>query len=291
MKPAPFRYLRPDTIAEAVDVLGRYGEEARVLAGGQSLGAMLNLRLATPAVLVDILGIEALRHIEDRGAYIAVGATVGQTDAINNALVRDRLPLLALALPFVGHYQTRNRGTVGGSVAHADPSAEIPLALLALGGAVLLQSRRGTREVAADAFFRGPLVTARRADEIVVETRWPAPAGHWGYAFQEMAIREGDFAITASACAVRLADDGAISQLAIGYAGVGDRPLRADTGPLLGARPRDVTRADVAGLAVPDVRPRDDLHATAAYRRHLVGLLGWRALRAALTLAQENPDA
>jgi 2-furoyl-CoA dehydrogenase FAD binding subunit len=161
MKPAPFSYLRPDHAREACRALADYGEEARIIAGGQSLGAMLNMRLVTPGVLIDVNRLDALATIEDEGATIVTGALVRQAGALANPVIRSRVPLLAWALPHVGHYQTRNRGTLGGSVAHADPSAEVPLVLATLGGEVELMSRRGKRRLRAVDFFRSALVTAR----------------------------------------------------------------------------------------------------------------------------------
>ncbi|MGE0845429.1 MAG: xanthine dehydrogenase family protein subunit M [Flavobacteriaceae bacterium] len=282
MKPAAFRYIRPDSVAETVGVLREHGDGARILAGGQSLGAMLNMRLATPAILVDTLAIADIRRIHSDEATVSIGATVTQAAALASPLVRERVPLLARALPHVGHFQTRNRGTVGGSVAHCDPSAEIPLALRVLGGAVVLKGGSGVRQVAAADFFRGALTTSRRADEMIVETRWPSGKGRTGVSFQEVAIREGDFAIAACACVLTLAGDDGIERLQIGYAGVGDRPLLADCAGFAGAPASRISRADIENLTVPDLRLRDDLHAGAEYRRHLMKLLGWRAFSEAL---------
>src|SRR6516164_218451 len=173
MKPARFTYMRPDSVAEALAVLAQYGEDARVIAGGQSLGAMLNMRLVTPKVVVDINGLSELSTIKSETGAITTGAIVRQSDALIDAEVGAQLPLLAQALPYVGHYQTRNRGTLGGSIAHADPSAEIPLVMATLAGEVELMSKRGRRRVPAQQFFQSALITARRPDELITSLRWP----------------------------------------------------------------------------------------------------------------------
>lgn len=174
MKPASFSYLRPDSANDACRALARYGEEARIIAGGQSLGAMLNMRLVTPSMLIDVNCLDALATIEDAGENIVTGALVRQADALADLRIRSRVPLLAMALPHVGHYQTRNRGTLGGSVAHADPSAEVPLVLATLGGEVELRASRRRRRLCAVDFFRSALVTAREPDEMLTALRWPA---------------------------------------------------------------------------------------------------------------------
>jgi 2-furoyl-CoA dehydrogenase FAD binding subunit len=198
MKPRPFDYARPDTVAEAVALLAELGDEARVLAGGQSLMAMMNLRLADPAVLVDIARIGELDAIRDRGDSIEVGAAVTQNKLLTWPDLQQKLPLLAVALPFVGHFQTRNRGTVCGSIAHADPSSELPLALALLDGEVVLRSKRGERVLKAKDFQRDMLTTARAPDELITAVRFPVD-GRRGVAFREVARRHGDFAILAVA--------------------------------------------------------------------------------------------
>ncbi|MGB7034074.1 MAG: FAD binding domain-containing protein, partial [Xanthobacteraceae bacterium] len=186
MKPRPFDYVRPETVEEAVALLAEYGDDARVLAGGQSLVPMLNLRLIEPAVLIDISRIAEFDRIDDRGDFIEIGAAVTQNRLMAWQGLRQKLALLAAALPFVGHFQTRNKGTVCGSVAHADPSAELPLSLAVLGGAVVLRGQRGERVVAAEAFFQDMLTTARAPDELVAAVRFPAIEGK-GAAFNEVA--------------------------------------------------------------------------------------------------------
>src|SRR5215468_9857843 len=198
MKPRRFDYVRPDSAHEAVALLAEYGDAASVLAGGQSLMAMLNLRVAEPAVLVDIARLTELDYVRIAGDKIEVGAAVTQTGLKDWPELADRLPLLAAVLPFVGHFQTRNKGTVCGSIAHADPSSEIPLALATLGGEVVLRSQQGTRVLAASDFQLGMLTTARAHDELITAVRFPVQSAR-RVAFREVARRHGDFAIIAIA--------------------------------------------------------------------------------------------
>jgi 2-furoyl-CoA dehydrogenase FAD binding subunit len=254
MKPRPFDYVRPDTLEEAVALLADYGDEARVLAGGQSLIAMLNLRLIEPAVLIDISRLAGLDAIEDRGGSIEIGAAVTQNQLLAWPQLKVKLPLLAAALPFVGHFQTRNKGTVCGSIAHADPSAELPLTLAVLGGAVVLRSKRGERVLAAEAFQQDMLTTAREGDELVAAVRFPTIEGK-GTAFNEVARRHGDFAMVAVAA---VAD--ARGAVTLGVGGLSGRPtVRAIDGDVAGA---------VRAWA-EELEGYEDLHASAALRRDL----------------------
>ena len=263
MKPRPFDYVRPDTIDEAVAVLAEYGDEARILAGGQSLMAMLNLRLADPAVLVDIARILELDTIRDLGDKIEVGAAVTQNRLLAWPDLAKKLPLLAAALPFVGHFQTRNKGTVCGSVAHADPSSEIPLSLAILAGEVVLRSQRGTRVLAAGAFQRDMLTTAREPDEMIIAVRFPVMSGR-GVAFREVARRHGDFAIIAVAATV----EGATT-IRLGIGGISGRPeVRR-----IAANGHSALR-DAVNQMASELEGYDDLHASAAMRRDLLRNLG-----------------
>ena len=271
MKPALFDYLRPAGVDEAVAALGEAGDEARILAGGLSLVPMMNFRVATPAVVVDIGGLEELRQIVDDGPGIEVGAGVAQAALERWPDLARRLPLVADALPHVGHYPTRARGTVGGSVAHADPSAELPLALAVLGGAVRLRSAvGGERLVPGRAFFEGALETACGEDEMVVATRWPAAAPGARHAFDEVALRHGDFAI--ASCAVVLHED----RMAIGFGGVADTPVVREW-PRLGQSALDDALADLA----KEIEIVDDGDGGGAYRRGLVRTLGRRTVERA----------
>lgn len=257
MKPRPFDYLRPDTIDEAVAALAEHGDGARVLAGGQSLMAMLNLRLIEPAVLVDIARVEELATIREAGGAIEVGAAVTQNRLMAWPELAEKLPLMAAALPFVGHFQTRNKGTVCGSVAHADPSSEIPLVLATLGGEVVLRSRRGTRTLAAGAFQRGMLTTAREPDELVTAVRFPLQQRQRRVAFREVARRHGDFAIVAVAAVV----DG--GHIRIGVGGVADRPATRDI-------ERDANLGDAINALAWELEGYEDIHATARMRRDIL---------------------
>jgi 2-furoyl-CoA dehydrogenase FAD binding subunit len=261
MKPAAFDYVRAESLDEALEVLRNEGSDARIIAGGQSLMPMLNMRLAAPRVLVDIMRLEGLRNITSSSGSIAVGAAVRQAELLEWPSLDRELKLVSLALPWTGHVQTRSRGTICGSIAHADPSAEIPLALLALGGDVILRSARKRRRVAARDFFLGVMATDRNDDELIEAVEFPATDRHC--AFREVARRHGDFAIVA--CAAVKIERGA--RLAVG--GVADMPVARDFGTLAGSALDDALNAFAY-----DLDARDDLHATARYRRDLVRTIG-----------------
>ena len=263
MKPSRFDYIRAETLAEAHAALAAEGNDARVIAGGQTLLPMLSMRLAHPKVLVDIMRLPELRKIDAAGSTIRIGAGVRQAEILSWPELVQHQPLLAAALPWVGHAETRNRGTVCGSVAHADPSAEIPLVLLALGGSIELSSHRKRRSVPANNFFTGMMSTAREGNELIEAVTIPAKRRDTGYAFQEFGRRHGDFAIVACAA---VAGPGGIC-LAVG--GVADRPERRDFPALDGSALDDAIDAFAWELDA-----RDDLHATARYRRELVRRLG-----------------
>ena len=287
MKPRPFDYVRPDTVEEALAVLAEHGEDARVLAGGQTLIAMLNLRVVEPAVLVDITRIPQLGEIsevphpdpppqagegKERGApqagegkergKVEVGAAVTQSRLMAWPALARKLPLLAAALPFVGHFQTRNKGTVCGSVAHADPSSEIPLSLALLEGEVVLRSRRGTRVLPADDFQLGMLSTAREPDELITAVRFPVVAG--GVAFREVARRHGDFAIVAVAALAER--DGGVR---LGVAGMAERPAVRRI-----AAPDTSGMHDAIGDLAWELEGYEDIHASARMRRDLLRRIG-----------------
>jgi 2-furoyl-CoA dehydrogenase FAD binding subunit len=270
MKPRPFDYVRPDTAEEAVALLAEYGDDARVLAGGQSLVPMLNLRLIETSILIDISRIGELDAIRDLGNTIEIGAAVTQNKVMAWPGLAQKLPLLAAALPFVGHFQTRNKGTVCGSIAHADPSSEIPLALALCGGAVVLRSKRGERVLAAQAFQKDMLTTARAPDELVTAVRFPVIEGK-GVAFNEVARRHGDFAIIAIAA---IADERGSAQIGVG--GMAGRPLI-----------RSIEGDAAAAIAAwaDELEGYDDLHASAALRRDLLRNLGPRVVAEAIRCA------
>ncbi|MGH3111190.1 MAG: FAD binding domain-containing protein [Gaiellaceae bacterium] len=256
MKPAPLRYLRPGTLEEALGALAEHGGEAKILAGGQSLVPALNMRVARPGVLVDVNRLSALSDVRSENGSVVVGATVRQADA---RLLHH--PLLAEALPHVGHFVTRNRGTVVGSVAHADPAAELPLCLVALGGSVLARSSRAERELPASDFFVAHYTTALEPDELVVETRWPAPQEGWGCAFCEFAQRRGDYAL----CMAAAVASGTELRVAVGS--VVDRPTLLAVDP---DRPGE--------SAAAQVEPWGNVHASPAYLKELVRVLVDRAV-------------
>ena len=263
MKPARFDYIRAGDIAEAHAALAEHGKDARIIAGGQTLLPMLSMRLVRPNVVVDIMHLPELRKIAPNGNEIRIGAGVRQAELLAWPDLGDGAPLLKAALPWVGHAQTRSRGTVCGSAAHADPSAEIPLTLLALDGAIELSTRRSRRRVAAGDFFVGMMSTERADNELIEAVLVPKRQPGHGYAFQEFGRRHGDFAIVA--CAAVASGDKV--RLAVG--GVADRPTLRDFPALDGSALDDALDAFAWELDA-----RDDLHATARYRRELVRRMG-----------------
>ena len=275
MKPRPFDYIRPDTIEEAVALLAEYGEGARILAGGQSLVPMLNLRIVDAEALIDVSRIGALDVIRDRGDTIEVGAAVTQNKLIAWPQLKQKLPLVAAALPHVGHFQTRNKGTVCGSIAHADPSSELPLTLALLGGEVVLKSQRGERMLAANEFQKDMLTTARAPDELIAAVRFPVANGKWierGVAFREVARRHGDFAIVAVAA---LAENKNAVRLGVG--GMTGKP----------AVRRIAAKESTAAIAAwaDELEGYEDLHASAAMRRDLLRNLAPLAIEEAIRCA------
>lgn len=287
MKPVQFEYCRPETVAEALGLLQEFGSEASVQAGGMSLGAMLNMRLVRPAAVIDIKRVAGLDTVTlNSNGETRTGATLRQAAALANAELMQAVPLLALALPNVGHYQTRNRGTLGGSVAHADPSSEIPLVLATLGGTVELHSKRGgVRRVAGEEFFRDILTTSREPDELLVALIWPAKKPGAGHAFAEIAQRHGDFAIVACAAEAVLKKDGTLASLSFGLGGVESRPLVADTAAFVGKSANKELAAQIAHTTSKAVSPMSDFKATADYRRALIEALGTQVLTDAFTRA------
>ncbi len=287
MKAAPFSYVRPDSIAEAVGALGQHGDDGRIIAGGQSLGAMLNMRLVMPKVLIDINRIEETSRIDVAFDHVRIGATVRQCDAMADKRLH-ATPLLSASLPHVGHYQTRNRGTICGSIAHADPSAELPLALLVSGGSVELRSRKKTRVVAANDFFVSTLTTARLADEMIVAALWPTAKPHTGHSFAEFAIRSGDYAIVAAAAEVQLDSDDRVVRLSVGLAGIGERPVLINTASFEGQK----LSADVLDAIETNARqgidPVNDLQASAQFRTHMAGVMARHVVFEALNRARSD---
>ncbi len=290
MKPVAFDYYRPDGVPEAVALLAELREESAILAGGMTLGPMLNLRMARPRAVIDISRMQALTAIDMHADVVVTGAGVVQANALRSPLLAREVPLLRLALPYVGHFQTRNRGTLGGSVAHADPSAEIPLCLVVCGGTVVLQSRRRERRVRAEDFFLGALTTERQPDEMVTALEWPPAAPDAGHGFAEIAERHGDFAIAAAACQLRLAGDGRLENIALGVGGVESRPLRIDVQSFIG-RPAAQAAAEIAEHAAASVSPMEDHAASADFRRALTRELTARVIEQAVADAGRRRGA
>ena len=286
MKPSPLRLARPRSLEEALALLAEHGDEAKVIAGGQSLVPLLNFRLSAPAVLVDLNQVPALAMIDLAEGAVRVGALCPQRDLERHAAALEACPLLRLALPFVGHVATRNRGTVGGSIAHADAAAELPLLLQTLGGEVEVTGPSGARLVPSQEFFVSHLTSCLEADEIVTEVRFPATGAGWGAGFAEVAPRHGDYAVCAVACALRIAG-GVVAEARLGAGAVSDRPLRlaAAERALIGSRCEPEALAGAAAEARATVDPSDGMHASAEYRRHLTGVLVRRAAQRAYAMA------
>ncbi|MGH9023025.1 MAG: FAD binding domain-containing protein [Acidimicrobiia bacterium] len=288
MKPAPFELHRPDELEEVLALLGELGDDARILAGGQSLVPLLNFRLSRPAHLVDINRIGSLERVEESGGGLALGATARQRQVERNPVSRETCPLLADALPFVGHAQIRNRGTVVGSVAHADPAAEIPAVALALDARIVCRSATGEREIGAAEFFLGVFTTALRADEMVARVVFPALTGATGAAFLELSRRQGDFALVGVGASITLSEENLVSDARLACSGVGPTPMRC---PRAEAALRGSSLAgldEAASLVAEEIDPPDDLHAPAGYRRHVATVLARRALESAAERAAES---
>lgn len=274
MKPPPFDYAAPATVEEAVAVLAGHDGDARILAGGQSLMPMLNFRLLEPSLLVDITRIPELKGIRDDGDGMTVGAATRHVDLQESELVRTRFPVLGAALSHVAHLAIRNRGTLGGSLSHADPAAELPMMAVLLDAEIRVAGVRGARTIAAEAFFLGALATDLADDEIVVSVRFPYPAGGTGWGFTEMARRCGDFALAAAATLIGVSGEHEVTEARIAVMGVDETPLRVAGAErlLVGRRLDSGAIADAARAVREAVTPNADLQASAEYRRHLAGV-------------------
>ncbi len=282
MKPVDFDLHQPTTLDAALALLDRHSDDARVLAGGQSLVPLLNFRLARPGHLVDIGRVAGLGELRDTGDGLVVGAMVSQSRAERAPAVAARCPLLAAALPWIAHPPIRARGTICGSLAHADPAAELPAVAVAVDATLVAVSTRGRREIAAADFFQAHLTTALRPDELLAAARFPAAAPGTGVAFHEVSRRHGDFAMAGVAAQVTL-EDGAIADARICVSGVAGVPLRcaASEQALLGSRADPEVLRRAAGAALDILDPVGDLHATAGYRKHVAGVLLRRAVAGA----------
>jgi carbon-monoxide dehydrogenase medium subunit len=283
-----FEYHAPETIDEVLALLAEHGDEAKILAGGQSLIPLLAMRLARPAQLVDVNGVASLAEVDERTDEVVFGATVRARTAERSSVVRERLPLLAEALPLIGHAAIRTRGTIGGTIAHADASGEIPCVAAALDAEMVVLSVRGERTISAPDFFQGHFTTALADDECLVEVRLPAPDRPAGFAFQEVARRHGDFALVGVATMLSLDAQGLIADSRITLMGVADVPIRAREAEvgLVGASPTVDTFAAAAQSATADLRPASDVHGSAAYRTHIAAVTVRRALATAASRAR-----
>jgi aerobic carbon-monoxide dehydrogenase medium subunit len=279
VKPVDFDLHQPATVEEVLTLLARHADDARVLAGGQSLVPLLNFRLARPGHVIDIGRLSALGNLDETPAGLVVGAMVRQSRAERSSAVGARCPLLAAALPWIAHPPIRSRGTVCGSLAHADPAAELPAVAVALDATFVAVSARGRREIAAADFYQGYLTTALRPDELLAAVRFPAAAPGTGAAFCEVSRRRGDFAMAGAGAQVTL-EDGAIADARICFSGVAAVPLRCagSEQALLGSRADLGTLRLAADAAASILDPADDLHATAGYRKHVAGVLLRRAV-------------
>lgn len=280
MKPAPFEYVRPGSLAEVFALLAA-DEEARVIAGGQTLVPMMAMRLARPTKLVDILRLPGLASIREDGEAIMIGATTRQAAAERSALVAEKLPLLARALPWIGHPPTRSRGTVGGSLAHGDPAAEIPLVASTLSADLVVQDKTGSSALSADDFFLGPMVTAIPPGACLTAVRLPVWSGkRIGVGFHEVNARRSDFAFVAAAAQVALDDDGRCLRCAVGVGGIVDHPLRLDAAAkaFIGTLLADGEITDAVRAETATLEAMSDLHASANYRRRVAAALAKRAL-------------
>lgn len=291
MKPPRFEYHRAGSVDEAVALLAEHADEAKVLAGGQSLVPLLSLRLARPAHLVDINRVTGLDEIAN-GSGLTVGAMVRHRAIERSAAVRAANPMLAYAVGFIGHGAIRNRGTIGGSLAHADPAAELPAVLLVLDGEIEARSARGARTVAAADLFEGFLTTSLAADELLTTVRVPPLPAGTGWSFREFSRRSGDFAIVGVAATVRLDANGNVGEARLAFSGVDQKPVRATDAEsqLAGATPSDDVWKTAARAAAAPLAPGSDIHGSTAYRKHLAAVLAEGALREAYQRAGSEAD-
>ena len=286
MKPAPFEYFAAASADDAVRLLAEHGDEALILAGGQSLVPMMNMRLARPSVLIDINDCDEMKFMAADGDGFAIGAGTRQKDILKSAETCTAVPLLLKALAFVGHVQTRNRGTLGGSIAHGDPSAEMPLVAVTLDAAISLRTSNGERTIAASEFYSGPMSTERAPDECLMAVSFPLSTGA-GTGFHEVSERHGDFAIVSAAAEINLDAGGKCASAAIGIGGAHPHPVKALKAEaiLVGEAPSDALIEAAAEAATDGIEAMDDVHATGAYRMRVARVLAARAISDALAEA------
>jgi len=289
MKLPHVEYEAPTTVAEAIDLLAEHLDQASVLAGGQSLIPLLALRLARPAVLIDINGIDELSGVSATDGWVAIGAMTREYVAEKSETVASTVPLLAAALPLIGHEAIRSRGTIGGSLAHADPAAELPAVARALDAEFVVRDPSGERVIPAAQWFEGYLTTSRHPDELLTEVRFPTARRGTGVSFQEVARRHGDFAIVGLAASLTLSE-GVISDARLAFAGMSDVPVRAAAAEdlLVGERPSTELFDEAARRATGDTDPPADLHGSSDYRKKVAAALVRRGLREAADNAKER---
>lgn len=288
MKPAPFEYFAPGTTEEACSLLDQHGFDAKVVAGGQSLIPAMNFRLAQPAVLIDLNRIDELSYIkQDKDTKsIRIGSMTRQRELERNEAIAKRLPLIQETMPHIAHPQIRNRGTIGGSIAHADPAAELPVLMRVLEAQFVITSAKGTRTLAAEDFFVGLFTTAMEPEEILTEIILPEMPANAGWAFTEMARRHGDYALVGVACTIGLNGSGQCENVRIGMLSVGEGPVLAQNAAsyLQNRTPDEKSVQEAAEIAASqDIDPPGDIHASGDFRRHLAKVLTKRALDTALS--------
>jgi carbon-monoxide dehydrogenase medium subunit len=292
LKPAPFAYHRPQTVPDALELLGRLGDEAKLLAGGQSLGPMLNLRVARPAQLIDINDLMELDFVRAKAGRLEIGGMTRHHRVASDPEVSRACPILSAAAATIGHYAIRQRGTLGGSLAHADPAAQLPLIATLLDADFRVESRSGSRVIKARDFFVSSLATALAPEEMITSVRFPILAASCGWGLELFSQRRGDFAIVAVAATLALSSDGRVEALALALGGVSVTPVSMDEAvrPFLGGRPDTAWRANVAAAVTKQAEPEDDPRIPAQYRKDLVKTLTARALAAATERAQGKPS-
>lgn len=289
MKPCTFEYYKPSSIEEALDLMHQYGDQAKILAGGQSLVPAMNFRLATPGILIDINGLQDLSYInEHRKHGVLIGAMTRHVQVEKSDVVAKKCPLLHETMPFIAHPQIRNRGTIGGSIVHADPAAELPAVMLALDANLRLRNKQGERWVAVTDFFTGMFGTAMNEDEILVEVAIPHMPKRYGFAFDEVSRRHGDYAMAGVAISLNVDRKGRCEKGKIVFFSVGDAPIFAENASRLLEKQSlsDELLENVANVAAnEDIEPGSDIHASADYRRHLAKVLTKKTLKRAFNKA------
>lgn len=289
MKPAQFEYLAPTSVQDAIDALSEGGDDVKVLAGGQSLVPLMNMRLARPRTVVDINRIGELAYIREHDGGLAIGALTRQRAAEKSDLLRERAPLMHEAIGYIGHIAIRTRGTIGGSIAHADPAGELPAVVTALDAELVVRGPGGERTVRPEEFFLTYLTTVLGPDELLTEVRLPAWPAAAGWSFREVSRRHGDYALVGVACTVRLAEDGSCSDARLVLTGVGGAPYvsRAGQDAVRSERPSPALLEHVQEAVSSDegLEPESDIHASALYRKEVAGVMAKRALAAAIERA------